>query len=77
MKNQLDKGRKSGNLYKIGGWISVAISLLFIPVLFGAVGVIMGYLYREYDEKQGTILMITSVAGATLGMLIGLSSVGF
>ena len=43
VKIQISKGKQSGNLYKIAGWISVAISLLFIPVLFGAIGVIMGY----------------------------------
>ena len=33
------------------GWISMLISLLFIPVAFGAISVIMGYLYRDTDEK--------------------------
>lgn len=72
-KVQFDKGKQSGNLYKIVGWISMAVSLLFIPVLFGAIAVIMGYLYRSHDEKHGTILMIAGVAGAVLGMLLGMS----
>ncbi|MXS27909.1 zinc-ribbon domain-containing protein [Enterococcus faecalis] len=74
VKTQITKGKQSGNLYKIAGWVSVAISLLFIPVLFGAIGVIMGYLSREHDEKHGTILMIAGVAGGILGTLLGLSS---
>ncbi|WP_421000498.1 zinc-ribbon domain-containing protein [Carnobacterium maltaromaticum] len=74
VKDQINKGKESGNLYKIVGWISVVISLFFIPVLFGAFGVITGYLYRYHDEKHGTILIIASVAGGILGMLLGLSS---
>lgn len=34
----------------------------------------MGYLYREHDEKYGTILMIAGIAGGILGTLLGLSS---
>ena len=77
VKDQISKGKQSGNLYKIAGWVSVVISLLFVPVLFGAIAVIMGYLYRSYDEKHGTILMIAGIAGAILGFLMGVASVGY
>lgn len=73
---QINNGKQSGKLYMVIGWVSMVISLLFIPVLFGAIAVIMGYLYRSYDEKHGTILMIAGVAGAILGFLIG-ASVGY
>lgn len=74
---QINNGKQSGKLYMVIGWVSMVISLLFIPVLFGAIAVIMGYLYRGYDEKHGTILMIAGVAGAILGFLIGMASVGY
>jgi len=77
VKEQINKGKQSGNLCKIIGWVSVVISLLFVPVLFGTLGVIMGYLYRDHDEKHGTIIMISSVAGAILGFLLGIASVGY
>lgn len=51
----------------------MVVSLAFIPVVFGAVAVIMGYLYREKDEQMGTILMIAGVAGAIFGVLLGMS----
>ncbi|GGI66696.1 hypothetical protein GCM10011482_23500 [Enterococcus alcedinis] len=72
----MESSQESGKLYMVIGWVSMVISLLFIPVLFGAIAVIMGYLYRSYDEKHGTILMIAGVAGAILGFLIG-ASVGY
>ncbi|WP_321387338.1 zinc ribbon domain-containing protein [uncultured Enterococcus sp.] len=74
LKTRVDNGKQSGKLYLILGWLSMVVSLLFIPVLFGAVAVIMGYLYRYEDEKMGTILMIAGVAGGILGVLIGMST---
>ena len=73
MKEQIVHGQETGKLYLIIGWISMVVSLAFIPVVFGAVAVIMGYLYREKDEQMGTILMIAGVAGAIFGVLLGMS----
>lgn len=73
MKEQIVHGQETGKLYLIIGWISMVVSLAFIPVVFGVVAVIMGYLYREKDEKMGTILMIAGVAGAIFGVLLGMS----
>lgn len=73
MKEQIVHGQETGKLYLIIGWISMVVALAFIPVVFGAVAVIMGYLYREKDEKMGTILMIAGVAGAIFGVLLGMS----
>ncbi|MDT2423778.1 zinc-ribbon domain-containing protein [Enterococcus avium] len=74
VKSQIDQKKQTGQLYLIVGWVSMVVSLLFIPVLFGAIAVIMGYLYRDKDEKMGTILMIAGVAGGILGVLIGMST---
>lgn len=73
VKDHFSKAKETGKLYLIIGWISMVVSLLFIPVAFGAIAVIMGYLYRETDEKMGTILMIAGIAGAILGVLLGMS----
>ena len=73
MKEQIVYGQETGKLYLIIGWVSMVVSLAFIPVVFGAVAVIMGYLYGEKDEKMGTILMIAGVAGAIFGVLLGMS----
>lgn len=74
VREQIEMGKESGKLYLVFGWVSTIVSLLFIPVLFGAIAVIMGYLYRFKDEKMGTILMIAGVAGGMLGVLIGMSA---
>ncbi|EGO8505044.1 zinc ribbon domain-containing protein [Enterococcus faecalis] len=73
MKEQIIHGQETGKLYLIIGWVSMVVSLVFVPVVFGAVAVIMGYLYGKKDEKMGTILMIAGVAGAIFGVLLGMS----
>ena len=74
-------GTKSdGLVYKILGWVFFAVSLLFIPIIFGAGAFIMGYLLRKSDkqnESHGTILMVMGVAGAILGMLLGMAAAGY
>ena len=74
MKEQILHGQETGKLYLIMGWVSTVVSLVFVPVAFGAVAVIMGYLYRDKDEKMGTVLMIAGIAGAILGVLLGMST---
>lgn len=73
MKEQIIHGQETGKLYLIIGWVSMVVSFVFVPVAFGAVAVIMGYLYRDKDEKMGTVLMIAGVAGAIFGVLLGMS----
>ena len=65
--------QNQGVLYITLGWVFFAISLLFIPILFGAGTFIMGFLtYRTYSQIHGMILMVFSVVGIVLGMLIGI-----
>lgn len=64
--------RKEGTVYIVLGWIFIAISLLFFPILFGPGSVIMGYMVRKSGRiRHGTIIMILGVVAAILGMIIG------
>ncbi|GEL07062.1 hypothetical protein [Salisediminibacterium halotolerans] len=57
---------------KLIGWISVAFSLLLVPILFAALSVIMGYMVKKKGEDtHGTVLMIVGVAAGLFGVLIG------
>lgn len=65
-------------LFIILGWISTAVSLLFVPILFGAGGVIFGYLLRSKGQVQhGTIMMIAAIACGIFGVVLGMSVVGY
>ncbi|MEG3311825.1 zinc ribbon domain-containing protein [Streptococcus sp. SS-4456] len=58
--------------YKIVGWITIVLALLFIPIVTGTIGVIMGYLVRSRGDKEhGTIMIIVAIGMTILGMLLG------
>ncbi|MDU0070108.1 MULTISPECIES: hypothetical protein [Bacillus] len=57
------------------GWICTGISLLLIPILFGAGGVIFGYLVRSNGKVQhGTIMMIAAIACGLFGVVLGMAT---
>lgn len=67
---------QQNNTYLILGWVFCGISLLFIPLLFGAGAFVMGYLTRKQPgrETHGFIMMVFAIAVAILGVLLGASS---
>lgn len=66
------QNHQDGTVYIVLGWILFGMSLLFVPILFGAGSVIMGYLVKKRGrETHGTIMMILGVAGGILGCIIG------
>jgi hypothetical protein len=64
---------KQGLVYVVLGWVFFAISILFVPILFGAGTFIMGFMtYRVRSQVHGVILMVFAVVGIVSGMLIGI-----
>lgn len=57
---------------KIWGWICTATSLLFLPFIFGIIGIVLGYLIRSRgDKEQGTVIMICATGAMIFGMWLG------
>ena len=72
------QNKDNTQLFIILGWVCTAISLIFVPILFGAGGVIFGYLLRSKGQVQHvTIMMIAAVACALLGFILGMATVGY
>lgn len=58
--------------FKIWGWICTATSLLFLPFIFGVIGIVLGYIIRSRgDKEQGTVIMICATGAMILGMWLG------
>lgn len=61
----------SGITYVILGWLFTFISVLFVPVLFGAIAFCMGLMtYSERSKTHGTILMSFASVGLIFGSFI-------
>ncbi len=69
VKSPIAKERKSATGFVIGSIICAVIAVLFIPPLFGIIGIILGYFALRRDRKAGIISMIL----ATLCMIGGLA----
>jgi len=63
--------RKSNTLLLILGWISVVISLIRLPFLFGVFGVVMGILATKNGSRAGLSLIVASILLMTVGMIFG------
>lgn len=60
----------NSTLLLITGWISAVMSLFAYPFIFGASGVIMGILSTRKNNRAGLILITTSMAFMTAGLLL-------
>ncbi|WP_147534647.1 hypothetical protein [Bacillus marasmi] len=62
--------KKSGLAFVVFGWLFLAISLIFMPILFGVAALAMGFMiYHERSELQGIVLMVLAAASTVIGTL--------
>ena len=55
-----------------GAYICAAMSLLFIPILFGPLGVVLGVIANSNGDERGSTAAIISGVCTVLGMIIGM-----
>ncbi|ANZ95253.1 hypothetical protein BFC19_07605 [Brochothrix thermosphacta] len=72
---QLSKSEHSSK-FKIFGWISAVVSIFFLPVIFGIIGIALGFLYSKTDKKQGHLIMIVSGVALIIGLIIAIATAG-
>ncbi len=69
--------KKKGLAFAIFGWLFAAISFLFIPIVFGALALFLGFMtYHDRSKVHGAILMGFSAIGLILGSLFSLVVAG-
>lgn len=69
--NEIDKDKEKS--FKTKSIIFAIISLLFIPPLFGTLGIISGSKLKKFNEKEGNTLIIINVICMILGMALGVA----
>ena len=63
---------KSQNGLVTGAYICAAMSLLFIPILFGPLGVVLGIIANSNGDERGSTAAIVSGVCTVVGMVIGM-----
>ena len=67
----------NGITFVIAGWISWAISILFMPLLFGAAAIGMGFMvFNLRNQLHGAVLMFLGAASMVLGTLFSVMVAG-
>lgn len=62
--------KKSGLGYVAFGWVFFAISLIFMPILFGVAALAMGFMtFHERSELHGIVLMALAATSTVIGTL--------
>jgi hypothetical protein len=75
--SNLVQGKKEGALYIPFGWIFSLLSLLFFPILFGAIAFFSGYqVFHKRSPLHGIAIMFFAIVGLALGTLYSLLVAG-
>jgi hypothetical protein len=68
---------KLGIVYAGFGWLFFIISLVFMPIIFGAAALLMGFLtYHDRNQVHGMILMFFAAVGLIVGSLFSIVVAG-
>jgi len=68
---------KASVVYGVLGWLFFAVSLVFVPILFGALSFCMGLItFSGRSKTHGTILMFFAAVGLIIGSLISIMVAG-
>lgn len=67
------QGKSIGNARAliILGWVFAVISLFFVPLLFGILGVIMGIIASKRGVRSGKAVIIANIFTMLIGTLAG------
>jgi hypothetical protein len=75
--SNLVQERKEGNLYVLFGWVFALLSLLFFPILFGAISFFSGYqVFHKRSPLHGIAIMFFAIVGLALGTLYSILVAG-
>ncbi|EUJ35196.1 hypothetical protein [Brochothrix campestris] len=56
--------------FQMCGWAAAIISIFFLPIVFGVVGAICGFIYSKTNQKQGRLIIIVSAICFVISIVI-------
>ena len=63
--------QSNGNGFSIAGIVLGAVALLFVPPLFGILGIVFAGIGLNKKERLAKVALIVSIVGLVLGMVLG------
>ncbi|MEU1725122.1 hypothetical protein ACNF49_23990 [Actinomadura sp. ATCC 39365] len=63
--------RQGAQVLSIIGFVSAAVAILFIPILFGLAGIVLGIVGHTRGESLGRWAAIAAAACMVVGMVLG------
>ena len=68
-----ESNKKQGIIFPILGWIFFVLSLVVIPIIFGAAAFLMGFFtFHDRSKAHGAVLMTFASIGFILGSLFSI-----
>jgi membrane protein YqaA with SNARE-associated domain len=61
----------SSNVFSIWGIVLGSVAFLFLPVVFGPVGIILSAVGKSKNESRSTVALTVSIVGTVMGMILG------
>ena len=71
MSTPAPAAKAGGNVLSIISIVCGVVAVLFIPILFGIVGLVLGFIARSRGERLSMIAIIVSAVGLVLGLILG------
>jgi uncharacterized protein YacL len=61
----------TGNTFSIIAIVLGALSLLFLPIVFGPIAIVLAIIGKSKKEKLSTVALVIGIIGTVIGMIIG------
>ena len=71
--SEQEAGSPDGAGFATAGLVSGAISFLFLPIVFGVLGIIFGSIAWSKGNPRGQAATIISIVGLILGLIISIA----
>ena len=55
----------------VGGIICGALAFLFLPIILGPIGIVLGAIAKSKGQRYATLAVVLSIVGMVVGMLLG------
>ena len=70
MSQTAPTAQSRGNTLSIIGIVCGVVAVIFLPILFGPAGIILGVIGRTRHERLSTIAIVVAVVGMIVGFIL-------